>query len=232
MVDVPAAGCTPEEGGGGQGRRLVVGAVVLAAGAGSRLGNRPKCLLELDGVPLIRRQLAALSGAGVDDIVVVLGHHAGQIEAVLVGWPVTRVRNPNPDDGQVSSQRLGLAALGGRLDAVIVALADQPLIGAPHITALIQAFEKRPAGTAVVYPEVAGERGNPVMFTAEVRAQILAGPADVGCRQWQAAHADAVLPFVTDHRGYRLDIDTVDDLEAFARDTGQPLRWPAGCIDS
>ncbi len=218
------------KGGGGLYSRVVVGAVLLAAGAGSRLGSRPKCLLELGGVPLIRRQLIALSGAGVDEVVVVLGHHAEQIEPAVMPFPVTLVRNPNPDDGQVSSQRLGLAALTGKLDAVIVALADQPLINAQDITALIGAFKKRPAGTSVVYPEVAGERGNPVMFTAEVREQILAGAANVGCRQWQAANAAAVAPFVTDNRRYKVDIDTVDDLERFARDTGHTLRWPAGLV--
>ena len=54
-------------------KRLSVGAVLLAAGSGARLGHRPKCLLELGGVPLIQRQLIALSGAGVDEVVVVLG---------------------------------------------------------------------------------------------------------------------------------------------------------------
>jgi len=218
------------KGGGGLYSRVVVGAVLLAAGAGSRLGGRPKCLLELGGVPLIRRQLIALSGAGVDEVVVVLGHHADLIEPAVLTFPVTLVRNPRPDDGQVSSQRLGLAALTGKLDAVIVALADQPLINAQDITALIGAFKKRAEGTSVVYPEVAGERGNPVMFTAEVREQILAGAANVGCRQWQAANAAAVAPFVTDNRRYRVDIDTVDDLERFARDTGHALRWPASLI--
>ena len=56
--------------------RMTVGAVLLAAGAGSRLGGRPKALLELGGVPLVLRQLIALSGAGVDEVAVVLGHHA------------------------------------------------------------------------------------------------------------------------------------------------------------
>ncbi len=215
------------KGGGGLYSRVAVGAVLLAAGAGSRLGHKPKSLLELGGVPLIRRQLIALSGAGVDEVVVVLGHHAELIEPVVMDFPVTLVRNLNPDEGQVSSQRLGLAALTGKLDAVIVALADQPLINAQDITALIGAFKKRPAGTSVVYPEVAGERGNPVMFTADVREQILAGAANVGCRQWQGANAAAVAPFVTDNRRYKVDIDTVDDLERFARDTGHQLRWPA-----
>jgi molybdenum cofactor cytidylyltransferase len=61
--------------------RMSVGAVLLAAGAGTRLGGRPKALLELGGVPLILRQLIALSGAGVDEVVVVLGHHADAVEA-------------------------------------------------------------------------------------------------------------------------------------------------------
>ena len=214
------------KGGGGLYSRVVVGAVLLAAGSGSRLGTKPKCLLELGGVPLIRRQLIALSGAGVDEVVVVLGHHADLIEPLVQTFPVTLVRSP--DDGQVSSQRLGLAALTGKLDAVIVALADQPLINAQDITALIGAFKKKPDGVQVVYPEVNGERGNPVIFSADVREQILAGAANVGCRQWQAAHAAAVLPLISDNRRYRVDIDTPEDIDRFERDTGHVLRWPAG----
>src|SRR5512134_850752 len=88
--------------------RTTVGAVLLAAGAGSRLGGRPKALLELGGVPLVLRQLIALSGAGVDEVVVVLGHHAEAVEAVVRPFPITLARNPSPDEGQVSSVRVGL----------------------------------------------------------------------------------------------------------------------------
>jgi molybdenum cofactor cytidylyltransferase len=215
------------KGGGGLYSRVVVGAVLLAAGSGSRLGHRPKSLLELGGVPLIVRQLVALSGAGVDEVVVVLGHHAERIEPAIQGFPVTLVRNPDPDAGQVSSQRLGLAALTGKLDAVLVALADQPLINAQDITALIGAWKKRPEGADVVFPQVAGERGNPVIFSAAVREQILAGDAHVGCRQWQAANAGRVHAFETDNRRFRLDIDTEADLAAFESSTGHRLSWPA-----
>jgi molybdenum cofactor cytidylyltransferase len=215
------------KGGGGLYSRVVIGAVLLAAGSGSRMGHKPKSLLELGGVPLIRRQLIALSGAGVDEVVVILGHHAELIEPVVQTFPVTLVRNPQPDDGQVSSLRLGLAALSGKLDAVIVALADQPLINAQDITALIGAYKKRPEGASVVFPLVGGERGNPVVFSQDVREQILAGSANIGCRQWQAANPEAVVPFVSDNRRYRVDVDTPEDLEAFARDTGHVLRWPA-----
>lgn len=215
------------KGGGGLHSRMALGAVLLAAGSGSRMGSKPKCLLELGGVPLIRRMLIALSGAGVDELVVVLGHHADLIEPLVQTFPVTIVRNPNPDAGQVSSQRIGLAALGARLDAVIVALADQPLLNAQDVTALIGAYKKRPDGAQVVFPLVAGERGNPVVFSSEVREQILSHSAQVGCRQWQAANATAVAPWVTDNRRYRVDIDTPEDIQSFERDTGHALRWPA-----
>jgi len=214
------------KGGGGLYSRLVVGAVLLAAGSGSRMGHRPKCLLELGGVPLIRRQLIALSGAGVDEVAVVLGHHAERIEPVVQAFPVTLVHNPDPDAGQVSSQRLGLAALSGRLDAVIVALADQPLLGAEDITALIGAFKKRPEGTEVVVPRVGGERGNPVIFCAAVREAVLAGDAGFGAREWQQAHPQALHFFDTGNRRYRVDVDTEDDLAHFAAQTGHTLRWP------
>ena len=215
------------KGGGGLYSRLTVGAVLLAAGAGSRLGGRPKSLLELGGVPLIRRLLIALSGAGVDELVVVLGHHADLIEPQVTAFPVTVVRNPRPDDGQVSSLRIGLAALGGKLDAMLVVLADQPLIHAQDITSLIGAWKKRSDGSQVLVPQVGGEPGNPVMFSAEVRDQILAGDAQVGCKQWRAAHPEAVAWFETDNRRFRVDVDTPEDLAAFERSTGHVLRWPA-----
>lgn len=218
------------KGGGGLYSRVVIGAVLLAAGSASRLGGRPKCLLELGGVPLIRRQLIALSGAGVDEVVVVTGHYADLIEPVVQDFPVTLVRNPDPDAGQTSSQRIGLAALGGKLDAVIVALGDQPLLNAQDFSALIGAWKKRPEGVAVVYPEVNGERGNPVVFGADVREQILAAGADFGGRDWQRLHPEAVAPFVSDNRRYRIDIDTPEDLARFEADTGHVLRWPAGVV--
>lgn len=215
------------KGGGGLYSRLVVGAVLLAAGAGSRLGGRPKSLLELGGVPLIRRQLIALSGAGVDEVVVVLGHHAEAIEAAVRDFPVTLVRNPAPDAGQNSSVRVGLAALAGKLDAVIVALADQPLVNAQDVGALIGAYKKKPAEAAMVVPMVAGEPGNPVIFDAALKDEWLAGEADAACRQWRQANPQRVHAWATDISRFRVDIDTPEDLAAFTARTGHELRWPA-----
>ncbi|MDI9350070.1 MAG: nucleotidyltransferase family protein [Candidatus Symbiobacter sp.] len=214
------------KGGGGLYSRLVVGGVLLAAGAGSRLGHRPKSLLELGGVPLIRRQIIALSGAGIDELVVVLGHYAEQIEPLVQDFPVTLVRNPRPDEGQASSLRLGLAGLAGKLDAVVVGLADQPLINAQDVSAVIAAYKKRPEGCDVVVPRVGNERGNPVMFTAAILPEILAGDVNFGCRQWQQAHPERVHFMISDNPRYCLDIDEPADIAALAARTGHQLKWP------
>jgi molybdenum cofactor cytidylyltransferase len=211
--------------------RTTIGAVLLAAGAGSRLGGRPKALLELGGVPLVMRQLVALSGAGVDELVLVLGHHAEAVEAAVAQFPITIVRNPEPDRGQASSVLAGLRALSPRLDAVMVALADQPMIDTQDIVALIGAFKKR-GDAAMVVPRVqlAGEApapGNPVIFDALLRDEWLAGTADAACRAWRLAHPDRVRWFDTDNRRYAVDIDTPEDLARFTAATGHELRWPA-----
>ncbi len=211
--------------------RMTVGAVLLAAGAGERMGGRPKALLELGGVPLVLRQLIALSGAGVDEVAVVLGHHGDAIEAAVRQFPITLVRNPSPGDGQASSVRLGLQALSPRLDAVVVALADQPLIDAQDIVALISAFRKR-GEAAMVVPRVrradgATEPGNPVIFDAALREEWLAGAADLACRKWRERHPERVHWLDTDNQRYALDVDTLEDLERFAASTGHRLSWPA-----
>lgn len=205
-----------------------IGAVLLAAGSASRMGHRPKCLLELDGVPLIWRLLTALSGSGVDELVVVLGHYADRIEPVVRDFPVTLVHNPDPNAGQVSSLRLGLQALPSQIDTVLVALADQPLIHSQDISDLIGAYRMRPAGTEVMQPTVDGLPGNPVVFSQTVREQILASEAHVGCRQWQQAHPQAVHRWATTNTRYRTDVDSPEDIESLAARTGQRLLWPAG----
>jgi len=203
-----------------------LGAVVLAAGSGSRLGGRPKSLLELDGVPLIRRLLAALTAAGASDVVVVLGHHGPLIEAALQGSGARCIFNPQPDEGQVMSQRLGLAALLGGHEVVTVALADQPLIDADDVGALLRAWAGRPATAQVLYPRVDGQPGNPVLFSDRVREQILRSEPTVGARQWRDAHPGAVAAWDTPNPHYRFDIDTPEDLTRFQRETGRSLVWP------
>jgi len=206
-------------------------AILMAAGAGSRLGHRPKSLLQLDGEPLIIRQINALKAAGADDLVVVLGFYAGEIAPLLNGTDVRIVLNPDPAQGQVSSQRIGLQQLSGRSNAVLMALADQPMIDSHDVMDLVERFARRPAECLLMFPRVQGQPGNPVIFTPEVRDAVLSADQSTGCRQWRQANRSSVLPFDSDNRHYVTDIDTPEDIESFCLTTGRGLSWATDRTD-
>ena len=82
----------------------------------------------------------------------------------------------------------------------------------------------------VVQPTVEGQPANPVMFSTEVRKQILAADVNVGCRQWQSAHPDQVQAWASTNSRYRTDVDTLEDIAALAERTGHQLKWPADLV--
>lgn len=217
-------GCILKQGGGLY-SRVRVGAVLLAAGQGSRMGGVPKSLMTLQGVPLINRQLIALSGAGVDEVVVVTGYYHEQVEFAVEQFPVKVVRNPHPENGQASSVRLGIETLGTGYDAVIMALSDQPLMAASDISALIGAFKKRMRGE-IVMPMVNGQRGNPIVLSGEAIIQILHSGQNMVCRQFMDQNPHLVTHYETDNTHFVMDVDTPEDLVEFERKTGWTLKLP------
>ena len=108
---------------------------------------------------------------------------------------------------------------------MIVALADQPLVSAQDISALIGEFKKR-GDAAMVVPRVAGLPGNPVIVEASLRGEWLAGDVNAACRQWRDDHPDRVHWLDSENHCYRIDIDTHEDLLRFAERTGYTLKWP------
>lgn len=218
-------GCLLKQGGGLY-ARLRVGAVLLAAGTGSRMGGVAKSLIRLQGVPLINRQLIALSGAGVDEVVVVTGYARDAVEASVSSFPVTLAHNADFALGQQSSVRVGLQALRGNFDAVLVVLADQPLLGAADLTELIAAFKKRPAGHVVV-PVVDGQRGNPIVMDDVALADILASDTNLACRHLVERQPELVHVHASTNTRFVTDLDTLADLEALTQRTGWRLDLPA-----
>lgn len=204
------------------------GAVLLAAGEGSRMGSVPKSLLRLDGMPLIQRHLIALREARLDEIVVVTGYHYQAIETALSDQAVRVVRNPEPQRGQQSSVRLGVDALGRGFDLVMVVLADQPLIDAADHEELIRAFAQRPAGAGVLYPQVDDQRGNPVLFSGELVATMLESGNDADFRRFIDEHPAVVYRYPTANAHFIIDLDTPEDVAAFEQRTGRMLQWPDG----
>lgn len=217
-------GC-PLKGGGGLYSRVRLGAVLLAAGEGRRMNGIAKAAIKMQGVPLINRALFGLSGAGVDEVVVVLGHQADLLEPMVKDFPVTIVRNSNYASGQMSSVQMGLENLTGTFDAVLICLADQPLLNTQDLTSLIGAFKKRSSGS-IVMPRVHGQRGNPIIFDWNVRNEILAGQKNLGCRNYIEKNPGLVSPFETDNDHYVVDLDTPEDVEKLQKRLGLILNMP------
>jgi len=213
------------KGGGGLYPRLRIGAVLLAAGEGRRMGGVVKGLIRLQGVPLLRRQLIALSGAGVDEVVVVTGHAQDAVEKEVLGFSVTMAHNEAFAQGQESSVRFGLAQLNGPFDAIFIMPSDQPLIAADDLIELIGAFKKRAAGHIVV-PMVDGQRGNPILLDDEARGRILASGTNLGCRHLIERQPELVHAHATANARFITDLDTLDDVLALAQRTGWRLELP------
>ncbi len=217
-------GCLLKQGGGLY-PRLRVGAVLLAAGEGRRMGGVAKALIRLRGVPLISRQLVALSGAGVDEVVVVTGHAREAVEKQVESFSVTLVHNEAHTQGQEGSVRAGLGALSGSFDAVFVMPSDQPLIGADDLIELIGAFKKRAAGHVVV-PVVDGQRGNPILLDDLAHAQILSGATNLACRHLIERQPELVSVYETRNTRFIMDLDTLEDMQTLVRRTGWQLELP------
>lgn len=180
----------------------VHGAVLLAAGASARLG-RPKQLLEVDGEPLLRRAARALLASAPLELVVVLGHEASRIGAVLDGLPLRRVVANDHAEGMAAALRAGIAALDPRCEGALVALTDQPALAGAHLVALREAWRKAPA--RAVASRYAGLAGVPAMLPRAWFDDLLALQGDTGARALLRARGDEVV--LLDAPALGLDID-------------------------
>jgi molybdenum cofactor cytidylyltransferase len=187
----------------------VITGIVLAAGASRRFGSQ-KLLALIAGVPLARRSVEALLTASLDDIVVVLGADAKAVGAALAGLPVRTVTNPRYAAGMSTSLRVGLDAVPAHARAALVALADQPGIGAAIVDRLVERY--RSSRAAIVAPVYrGGVRANPVLFDRAVFDELRAVAGDEGGRSVVARDPGRVVLVEIDAE-MPADVDTPEDL--------------------
>ena len=181
-----------------------VAGILLAAGAGSRLGQ-PKATVEISGEPLARRGVALLRDGGAQPIVVVTGAVAVDLPGVLI------VHNPGWRSGMGSSLAAGLAIVPDSCGAAVVALVDQPLVGPDAVRRLIAAYR---AGARVAVAAYHGRPRNPVLIAREHWAQVTAlAVGDAGARPFLRAHPELVTAVECGDTGSPDDVDTRADLE-------------------
>lgn len=191
---------------------MIIGIIILAAGASRRFAGQAKQLLLVEGQTLIRRITETALAAQLNGpTVVVLGANQEPIRAELADLPVALIDNPNWAEGMSTSVKAGLAGLHQThpdLDAVVMLLCDQPLITPDLIRQLVAVHGQ------TVKPMVAcgytGGVGVPALFARPVFADLLALAGDKGARYLlQKRKADlAEVPF----EAAAIDLDSWDDV--------------------
>lgn len=194
---------------------MTAGALILAAGAATRMG-RAKQLLEFEGRTLLEHAIQQASLAGFEPLVVVLGAHAAEIRPALAGQIVEVVLNEKWESGMGSSLTLGLARvreIAPRLPALAVLLADQPRIRTDHLQGMRRLFEKQ--ACACVAAEYSGTLGAPAIFRESQFAALAALPPESGAGQLLRSSDVPVCRYPLPEAA--IDVDTPEDYAALNR---------------
>lgn len=181
--------------------------VILAAGLSSRMGEF-KPLLEIGGKSMARRVVELMRNAGADPVIVVTGHQHEELETHLAGCGARYVFNPDyASTQQLDSLRLGLAALPGDCERVLVSPADIPLVQLDTVERLLAV-----AGD-FIRPRCGGRTGHPVVLSAGLIPELLRYDGPGGLKGAVRQSGCAVQDVAVDDPGVLMDNDTRSDFQ-------------------
>jgi len=191
---------------------LVIPALVLAAGRSSRMG-RAKAMLPLgDADTFLTHIVRTFLTAGVEDVVVVVGHNAEAItQSIRLSGLAARVTlNRDYDRGQLSSLQVGLSLLDRPgVSAALVTLVDVPLVSPATVRAVVEHYHRTRA--VIVRPTRGQEHGHPLLIARSLFAALRAADPAAGAKPIVRAHATEVGDLPIDDDGAFLDVDTPDE---------------------
>lgn len=183
-----------------------IACIVLAAGQSTRAGAENKLLREIDGRPMIRKVVDTLLETSARPVIVVTGHEAHRIDALLRDTEATTVRNPKYKQGMGTSIACGINALPPDMHGALVCLGDMPHVRAETIRRLIDAFDPY-GGHEICAPLKDGRRGNPILFGRRFFLALRILEGDRGGKSLVDENADTVLEVGVEDEGVFLDED-------------------------
>ena len=187
----------------------MIEAIVLAAGKGERLG-RIKPLVLIDGEPTLSRVIRSIRSAGVEAIIVVLGHAAETVQARVDLTGCRIVLNPLFETGMAGSLIRGIESVSPATDGVLIFHADMPTVSEGTIRAVVHRAEQ---GARIAAPSHRGQRGFPVFLHRSCFGELVSTlTGDVGARRYIRVHAEELVLVEVDDPGAIRDIDRPEDL--------------------
>lgn len=182
-----------------------VGAVITAAGMSSRMGDF-KPLLKIGSMSIVRRIVATLRQAGVENIVMVTGYNAEALERHLAGSGIVFLRNGDYEHTHMfDSAKIGLAYLADKCDRILFTPVDIPLFTAATVSALLD------SGAELACPVFDGQSGHPLLMSDYVAKRILADSGEGGMQGAITRCGVDMTDIIVDDEGILHDADTPQD---------------------
>jgi molybdenum cofactor cytidylyltransferase len=185
-----------------------VAAILLAAGRSRRMGAF-KPLLPFGEKTVIQTCISSLRDAGIEDIIVVVGHRAKDVRTHLEREHIHFVLNPDPDSEMSVSIAWGIGQVSKNTGAVLIALADHPAVPPAVMQVLVKQWKHGAA--RLIQPEHKGRGGHPVLIDLAYRIEVLNLDPGHGLRGLFEAHRDEVLRVPVDSPYVARDMDTWED---------------------
>ncbi len=184
----------------------------LAAGASSRMGS-DKALLPWRNGTFLSAAINTLQAA-TELVIVIAGRNQQAIAPVVYANGAFLVTNPNPDEGQFSSLRIGLNEVLGRgRDAAIVTLVDRPAPNVATIEQLKQVFLAAPDQIWAVVPEFGSRHGHPIIVGREMIEAFLRAPATSNAREVEHSLQEHILYLPVDDPLVAVNVNTQEEFQ-------------------
>ncbi len=192
-----------------------ISAIVLAAGASTRMG-RQKLLLDLKGKPVLQRVLEAALASELLEVLCVVRELKAIRQKISLAHPRLRwVINPQADQGQSTSIVAGLKAISPASQGALFMVGDQPLVTSELVNALVQLFEKE--SPFIAAPTFHGQARNPVLFHRNLFDELLALTGDQGGRALIEKYREKAIFLEWKEEGPFLDMDVWEDYQRLMR---------------
>lgn len=174
-----------------------------------------KPLLPFGDTTVVESCVSHLRGAEINEIVIVVGHRANEIQSQLNNPWLSYANNPDPDSAMSASIACGVAAVSQGAKALLIGLVDHPAVDSATIKTICDAWSD---GARLVQPEHGGRGGHPVLIDSVYRAELLSLDPAQGLRSFFAAHREEVRRLPVSSPYVARDMDTWEDYARLHQD--------------